>query len=187
VLFPGGVLPLKVFEQRYIDMVKTCLAQETQFGVCMIIQGEEVLGTEGADGLRFAGIGTTARITRWDMPQLGILHIAAQGGERFRIERHSVERSGLIVAEVVPIAPEPKVALASSQQPMARLVELIGGRVGPENFPAPPDYDDASWVGYRLAEYLPLPLAARQHMLEINDAGVRLSVLQKFLVEQKLL
>jgi len=187
VLFPGGILPLKVFEQRYIDMVKACLAQEAPFGVCMIIQGEEVLGASGPDGLEFAGIGTTARIARWDMPQLGILHIAAQGGERFRVERHGVERSGLIVGEVVPIAQEPKVAMTAGQQPMARLVELIGGRVGAENFPSPADYDDASWVGYRLAEYLPLPLAAKQHMLEINDAGVRLSVLQKFLVDQKLI
>ena len=68
-----------------------------------------------------------------------------------------------------------------------RLLELIATRVGPENFPAQHAYDDASWVGYRLAELLPLPLHIKQTMLEINDAGVRLNVLQQFLQKQGVL
>ena len=186
VLFPGGLLPLKVFEQRYIDLTKACLADDRPFGVCLIVQGDEV-AQPGAAMPELSPIGTTARITNWDMPQLGILHVTTVGGTRFKIERHAAEPSGLVVAEVRAIAPEPKVALTPAQRPLVKLLELIATRVGPENFPADPDYGDASWVGYRLAEFLPLPLPIKQSMLEINDAGVRLSVLQKFLGEQGIL
>jgi Lon protease-like protein len=85
---------------------------------------------------------------------------------------------------VVAIAGEPAQPLPASHAPLARLLELIATRVGPENFPTEQRYDDASWVGYRLAELLPLPLHIKQTMLEINDAGVRLSVLQQFLQRQ---
>ena len=71
--------------------------------------------------------------------------------------------------------------------PLANLLELIAARVGPQNFPEERDYDDASWVGYRLAELLPLPLHIKQSMLEINDADVRLKVLQQFLAQQGLI
>jgi Lon protease-like protein len=186
VLFPGGVLPLKVFEQRYVDMTKACLAQERPFGVCLITHGEEV-AHPGSAAPEFASIGTLARITTWDMPQLGILHIATEGGTRFRVERHEVEPSGLVIGEVKPIAAEPAVAMTDAYQPLVRLLELIASRVGPQNFPAKADYGDATWVGYRLAEFLPLPLSIKQSMLEINDAGVRLAVLRKFLSDQGLI
>ncbi len=183
VLFPGGLLPLKVFETRYIDMTKACLKEERPFGVCLITQGEEVARKE-ADAASFAPIGTLARIIDWDMPQLGILHLATIGLTRFRVERHSVDASGLTLAHAVPIAGEPRQSLDEAFAPLARLLELIATRVGPENFPAERPYDDASWVGYRLAELLPLPLHIKQSMLEINDAGVRLQVLQQFLQRQ---
>jgi Lon protease-like protein len=88
---------------------------------------------------------------------------------------------------VTPIPAEPALALAESYQPLANLLELIATRVGPQNFPAERAYDDASWVGYRLVEFLPLPLHIKQSMLEINDADVRLQVLQKFLTQQGVL
>ncbi len=183
VLFPGGLLPLKVFEQRYIDMATACLADERPFGVCLITHGDEG-ARPGAAAPELSTVGTTARITNWDMPHLGILHVATVGGTRFAIERHFAEPSGLVIGEVKEIAAEPAVALTPGQWPLVRLLELIATRVGPENFPEEPDYGDASWVGYRLAEFLPLPLPIKQSMLEINDAGVRLGVLQKFLADQ---
>ena len=183
VLFPGGVLPLKVFEARYVEMTKSCLQDERPFGVCLLTRGDEVARKDG-EPPAFAGIGTLARITSWDMPQLGILHIATEGLTRFRVQDHEVDASGLAVGHVVPIAPEPSQPLAPAYEPLVRLLELIATRVGPENFPAQHRYDDASWVGYRLAELLPLPLHIKQSMLEINDAGVRLTVLQQFLQQQ---
>jgi len=186
VLFPGGQLPLKIFEQRYIDMAKTCLKEGRPFGVCLITQGAEVTTVRGAPP-EFVKVGTEARIVDFDMPQLGILHVATRGEARFQVQSHTVEASGLIQGEVTPIAEEPKVPLAEGFAPLANLLELIAGRVGPQNFPAERDYGDASWVGYRLAELLPLPLHIKQSMLEINDADVRLKVLQQFLVQQGLI
>ena len=186
VLFPGGLLPLKVFEQRYIDMAKTCISESRPFGVCLITQGEEVAVPQGAVPA-ISTVGTLAHITDWDMPQLGILHIATRGASRFRIRGYASTEGGLVVGEVTAIPDEPTIPLPEQYQPLARLLELIATRVGPQNFPATCNYEDASWVGYRLAEFLPLPLPIKQSMLEINDAGVRMQVLQKFLAQQGVL
>jgi Lon protease-like protein len=186
VLFPGGLLPLKVFETRYVEMTKACLAEDRPFGVCLLTRGDEV-ARQGGERPEFAPIGTLARITGWDMPQLGILHLATTGMDRFRVESHEVDPSGLFVGSVVPLPAEPSQPLPAADEPMARLLELIAARVGPANFPAEHDYADASWVGYRLAELLPLPLHIKQTMLEVNDAGVRLQVLRRFLQQQGVL
>jgi len=127
-----------------------------------------------------------AQIVDFDMPQ-GVLHVATRGDERFQVHGHAVEPSGLITGQVTPIAAEPRVPLAEAFAPLASLLELVASRVGPQNFPAENDYGDATWVGYRLAEVLPLPLHIKQSMLEVNDAAVRLKVLQQFLARQGLI
>jgi len=186
VLFPGGVLPLKIFEQRYIDMAKSCLSDALPFGICLITRGEEVAAADSAPA-EFAPIGTLARITTWEMPQLGILHVATLGETRFQVRKYAVGASGLVVADVTSLAAEAVTPLPEKHAPLAKLLELIAARIGPQNFPATLRYDDASWVGYRLAELLPLPLSIKQTMLEINDAGVRLEVLAQFLARQGLI
>ena len=186
VLFPGGVLPLKVFEQRYIDMTKACLKEGRPFGVCLITRGDEVAAA-GSSPPEFAAVGTLAEIVDVDMPQLGILHVATKGGQRFEVKKHHVDASGLVVGAVSGIAAEPALALAEEYAPLAKLLEAIAGRVGPQNFPPESRFDDATWVGYRLAELLPLPLSVKQSMLEINDASVRLGALRQFLQQQQLL
>jgi hypothetical protein len=185
VLFPGGLLPLKIFEQRYIEMTKACMRDASPFGVCMITQGEEVAQPQGAQP-QFANVGTLARITNFDMPQLGILHLQTEGLTRFEVRSHVVDVTGLVVGEVTTIADEPRHPLPEAYAPLARILELIAAKLGPENFPAASDYDDASWVGYRLAELLPLPLSIKQRMLEVNDANVRLTALKQFLERQGL-
>lgn len=186
VLFPRGLLPLKIFEQRYIEMAKACLKDETPFGVCLITKGDEV-ATGASAPPEFANIGTLAAITAWDMPQLGILHVTAEGGTRFQVKSHSVQTDGLVVAEATAIAAEPTVPLPAAYAPLAQLLELLANRIGPRSFPEPHAFDDASWVGHRLAELLPLPQHIKQSMLEINDSEVRLQVLQRFLQQQGLL
>jgi Lon protease-like protein len=186
VLFPGGLLPLKIFEQRYIAMAKACIRDGSAFGVCLITQGDEVALTRGATP-EFATVGTCARIVDFDMPQLGILQVATRGEARFQVQGHAVAASGLIQGDVTALAPEPPQPLAEEYAPLAKLLELVASHVGPQNFPAERDYGDASWVGYRLAELLPLPLSIKQSMLEINDADVRLKVLQQFLSQQGLI
>jgi Lon protease-like protein len=186
VLFPGGLLPLKVFEQRYIEMTKACMRDERPFGVCLITQGDEVARGDGAMP-EIATVGTLARITDFDMPQMGVLHLMTEGGTRFEVREREADASGLIVARVTTLADEPRHPLAETYARLARLLELIASRVGPQNFPAQTRYDDASWVGYRLAELLPLPLSIKQSMLEVNDANVRLAALKQFLERQGLL
>jgi len=186
VLFPGGRLPLRIFEQRYIEMTKACVRDEVPFGVCRIVRGEEV-SPRGSSPPEFASVGTLARIGSWDMPQQGILHVSAEGGSRFEVRSHSIQPDGLIVAEASSLAAEPRVAVGTQFQPLAQLLELMAARVAPRHLPAERSFGDASWVGYRLAELLPLPASIKQNMLEINDAEVRLSVLQAFLKQQGLL
>ncbi len=186
VLFPGGVLPLKIFEQRYVDMAKACLAGDGVFGVCLITQGDEVAQADTPPA-QFAPIGTAARIASWDMPELGILHVVTTGLTRFRVHRYEIAPGGLTVAQVTTLPAEAPTPLPERHAPLANLLEVIAARIGPQNFPEDRRYDDGSWVGYRLAELLPLPLAIKQTMLEVNDAGVRLEVLSQFLAKQGLL
>ena len=188
VLFPGGRLALRIFEQRYIAMAKACLRDEAPFGVCHILRGEEVATPEARSAPPlFAAVGTLAGIRAWDMPQLGILHVMTEGGMRFRVESHSVEPDGLVVADVTPVAAEPPVPINDAHRPLVELLELLAARIGPEHFSDERAFDDASWVGYRLAELLPLPPAIKQDMLELNDAEGRLTVLQRFIAERGLL
>lgn len=186
VLFPGGLLPLKVFEQRYIEMTKSCLRDGRPFGVCLLTKGEEVARAGGA-APEIASVGTLARITNVDMPQMGILHVSTQGSARFEVRGQATDAQGVIVAEVAAIADEPRHSLAEAYAPLAKLLALIAARLGPQNFPADTHYGDASWVGYRLAELLPLPLSIKQSMLEVNDANVRLAALKQYLDRQGLL
>ncbi len=182
VLFPGGMLPLKVFEQRYIDMTKRCLKDDQPFGVCLLTRGEEVArrGAAGAAGVRADRHAGTHHV----VGHAPARHPAAQDRGRHAIPGAIAShgrrrpRSG---AGRRSILPEPQVALPEIHQPLANLLELMINRVGREHFAGEPALDDASWVGYRLAELLPLPATIKQSMLEINDSEVRLKAIAQFL------
>jgi len=181
VLFPGGLLPLRIFEQRYMDMAKNCLRDDRPFGVCLIKEGEEV----GAAAVP-EEVGCLARITNWDMPQLGILNLETVGVQRFAIQQPRVEDRGLVVATVAMVSAETPQAVPESLQPCVKVLRQIVDKVGADKFASPLQYDDAVWVGYRLAEVLPLKVSARQSMLEMNDPIMRLQILHKFLKQQGL-
>jgi Lon protease-like protein len=186
VLFPGGALPIKVFEHRYVEMTRACLRDARPFGVCLLLEGDEVARGDGALP-RIASVGTLARIVDVDVPNPGILHVATAGGGRVEIRSHAPDALGLVVGEVRAIADEPAERLAARYAPLAKLLRLIAARLRPGDFPSETRYGDASWVGYRLAELLPLPLSIKQRMLEVSDAGVRLAALTQFLERQGLL
>jgi uncharacterized protein len=189
VLYPGGLLPLKVFEQRYVEMTKACVSEQKPFGVCLIVEGDEVIDPAkgAANAPSFAPIGTLASISTWDMSQLGIMHVRTLGGSRFQVRSHRVQADGLVMGSVSAIADERAVSIADAHRPLAKLLEVLIDRIGAEHFGPKRAFDDASWVGYRLAELLPLPLAIKQSMLEINDAEIRLLALSKFLRQQRLI
>jgi len=167
VLFPGGRLPLRIFEQRYMDMAKTCLKDGSPFGVCLIVDGKEV----GEPAVP-AGVGTLARITTWDMPQLGVLQVLALGTQRFRLASRRVEPGGLARGDIELLDEDQDAAIPEN---CARCVKILQRVVDeqPDLLEAP-QMGSASWVGSRLAELLPLPLDAKQELLELTDARTRL-------------
>lgn len=181
ILFPGGVLALKIFEQRYMDMTKRCLQDQSQFGVCLIKEGAEV----GAPAVPH-NVGTLARIDNWDMPQLGVLNIRAIGVRRFQILDYETQADGLLVAQAIKLPLEPASPLPPEHAPCAAVLQHILAHVGATKFEPPFAFDDGMWVGYRLAEILPIKSSAKQSMLEMNDTLVRLDVLHKFLAQQGL-
>lgn len=179
VLLPGGILPLKIFEQRYLEMTKTCLRDNLPFGVCLIKEGLEV----GAPALPET-VGCLATITQWDMPQLGMFQLITRGGERFRILETRVAPSGLISAQMEILPPD--CGTVEVDKTCHDVLKLVIDKVGTANFPAPIRLDDPAWVAYRLAEILPIDAAVRQQLLELQDAGARLAQLRHILVRQGL-
>ncbi|MDE1893030.1 MAG: LON peptidase substrate-binding domain-containing protein [Pseudomonadota bacterium] len=177
VLFPGGRLALRIFEPRYLDLVRECTRHGTGFGVCLILQGDEV-----GDPAIPAAIGTMARITDFHTGDDGLLGIVAEGGQRFRVTRSRVRADGLLRgdARVWPAEPsiEVPVEFALLQGILERLIEAMAPhwRLAPRSA-----YDDASWLGFRLAELLPLDSAEQQRMLELNDPLQRLAELRDIL------
>ena len=182
VLFPGGLLPLRIFEQRYMDMARDCLRDELPFGVCLIRSGEEV-GTPATP----EDVGCLARIVQWDMQQLGLLQITVRGEARFRILERWALANGLTRARVAPIPADSDAPLPDEFLACARLLRLVIEEHGARTIEAPFRFDSSSWVSARLCEILPVPLAAKQKLMELADSRERLEILQKFLAQHGLI
>jgi Lon protease-like protein len=172
VLFPGGRLPLRIFEQRYMSMAKACLKDGTPFGVCLIREGQEV----GAPATP-SDVGTLARIVTWDMPQLGVLQVVARGEQRFRLLERRVQPDGLAVGAIEMLAEESDAAVPEACKTCVLLLERVIEQ-HPELLERPHRLDSAAWVSARLAELLPLPLDAKQALLELDAGGARLERLR---------
>jgi len=181
VLFPGGLLPLRVFEARYMDMARQCMREKSMFGVCLIKEGSEVGKPAVPDAL-----GCQARIIEWDMQQMGVLQIVARGVERFRVLSTATNSQGLILADVEMIAAEPAMPVPDQFLACRKFLTGIIAEHGAAIFPEPHQLDDAAWVGYRLAEIIPFPPPERQKLLALEDSLARLSVLNRILVNNNL-
>ena len=180
VLFPGGLLPLRIFEQRYMDMAKSCLKNDEPFGVCLIRSGHEV----GAPATP-EPIGCTARIVEWDMRQLGVLSIKTHGEQRFRILEARVTDAGLTRASVEMLPLDADAQLPEDFDACATLLKAVIEEHGSAIMASPYRFDSSSWVSARLAEILPVPLAAKQKLLELEDALRRIEILSKFLQQHR--
>jgi Lon protease-like protein len=182
VLFPGAVLPLKIFEQRYLDMAAACLKEASPFGVCLIAAGSEV----GAAAEPHP-VGTLATIAGWEMEQLGILMVSARGGRRFRILDAAAGPGNLLEASVEVLAESGPTPLPAERRRLLPLLRRIVRDLGSDRVPEPHRFDEAEWVGYRFTEVLPIPNLARQKLLELDDPLSRLEILERFLDQRKLL
>jgi Lon protease-like protein len=177
VLFPGGCLSLRIFEPRYLDLIRDCSRSGDGFGVCLILDGSEA----GEPALP-AAVGTLARITDFYTLPDGLLGISAQGGERFQVATTRVRDNGLVRGEVRFWPDEPVVSVPPEYGLLAtileRLLEQVGGDVAKVERAR---FDDAGWVGFRLAEALPLAPAEKQHLLQMTDPLQRLAQLAHYL------
>lgn len=177
VLFPGGRLDLRIFERRYLDLVRDSARQDSGFGVCLIVRGREA----GAPATP-AAYGTVARIVDFATLPDGLLGIVTRGEARFHVERTRVRDNGLVIGHVVllpeaapvPVPPEYGV-LAHIMQ---KLAEQIGGDLAAVEQSR---FDDAAWVAWRLAEVLPLEMDERQQMLQEPEPARRLALLAEWL------
>lgn len=176
VLYPGGLLPLRIFEQRYLDMTKTCLRDAAPFGVCLIREGTEV-------GLPAVPeqIGCSAAIAQWEMPHLGVFHLQSRGERPFRIMSHAAQADGLIRAEIEFLDDNAGHMREDALALCRRVLEQIMEKLGPAHFFPPAAYDDPRWVSYRLAEVLPLQPGDKQRLLELRDDGERVDRLYALL------
>jgi uncharacterized protein len=177
VLFPGAALQLRIFEPRYLDMVRECARRALGFGVCLILDGYEV-----GEAARPAAVGTVATLTDFHTTAEGLLGIVARGGTRFRVERTRVRSDGLLHGDVQPWLEEPAIEVPPEFGLLQTILERLIETMGPEWRDAPKSaYEDASWLGFRLAELLPLAHPERQRMLELTDPLQRLAEVRDIL------
>ena len=170
VLVPGASLGLRVFEPRYLDLVRDCGRAGKGFGVCLILDGEEVGAPASA-----AAYGTEALIEDFGSGDDGLLTLQVRGARRFHTQRVRVRDNGLQVADVEWCDPDPGDAVRPEHALLVTLLERLIERVGGEHAQAPKaQFDDAAWVGWRLAELLPLQDEQRQALLQIDDPHQRL-------------
>jgi Lon protease-like protein len=176
VLFPGGLLPLRIFEPRYLDMVSWCLRHDKAFGVCLIRHGSEV--GEAADTY---SIGTLAKIIDWNKRDDGMLGIMAEGQQRFRILQHGTRSNQLLEGEVSLIPADRDESLPNRLSGLNDLLKQAFKQLGKPYTSMPFQADKAAWIGNRLAELLPMGNQQRQHLLELEDPQERLLCLEEIL------
>jgi Lon protease-like protein len=185
VLFPGGVLPLRVFEVRYLDMIGKCYKAGAPFGVVSLTQGLEVR----RPGMReaFAGVGTLATITEFETPGPGLMVIRCTGEQRFRITASDQLKHGLWVADVSRLDVDMVVAVPDDLKPVAQalgnLIHTLQQRAPSQPLPLqePWRLDDCGWVANRWCELLPLPLELKQRLMELDNPLVRLELVSDVL------
>ena len=176
VLFPRGPLPLRIFEPRYVDMVRRCMREESCFGVVLLQGGGETGPVSGV-----ASVGTSARIVDFNLLKDGLLGITCRGERRFRVRRVWRQDDGLNMGEVEWIDPAgagtPAVAVPPEHRHLAELLRRVLPELGEVYAGVEPRFEDAAWVGARLVEILPVGLADKQAFLEMDDPLERLAVL----------
>ena len=170
VLFPGGPLPLRIFETRYTDMVRRCMREDAGFGVVLIRAGAEV-----GEVASTAEVGTLARIVDFYPLPDRLLGITCRGERRFRVLRRWRDGSGLNMAEVSWLEVPPPVAVPEEFHHLAELIRKVLPELGELYEGIEPRLDDADWVGGRLVEILPISLGDKQACLELDDPVARLA------------
>ncbi len=189
VLFPGGILPLRIFEVRYLDMIGKCHKAGAPFGIVSLTQGHEVRGAESAiNPETFCVVGTLARILDFDNSQPGLMTIRASGSHRFRISTSNQLKHGLWVADVAQLDDDMSVPIPEDLQhtsdALSALIESLTQRdIPPAQMPlqGPWQLQDCGWVANRWCELLPVPSPIKQRLMELDNPLVRLELVSDLL------
>lgn len=182
VLFPGGLLSLKVFEARYLDLISACMRENKPFGVVSLHQGGEM--RKPGEKVAMEDIGTLAQLIEVDSAQHGILEVRSRGTQRFEVQKREQQTDGLWLAqaglldddETVP----PSEALLETVRGLANAIATLKQQ-GSEPFLKPFAFESAGWVSNRWCEILPISIAAKQKLMELPDPLVRLQLVDEFL------
>jgi Lon protease-like protein len=182
VLFPDGLLELKIFEARYLDLMSRCLRERVPFGVVALRSGSEA--QRPGEAVRLHDVGTLAALIEADRAQAGTRLGRGRGGERFALGATRQERDGLWLAATEPVGADEVVAPGASHagvvRGLAEALDAIGAQ-GARPFLEPHRFDTAGWVANRWCEILPLPLEVRQRLWTLADPLARLDVVDSLL------
>jgi len=190
VLFPDGVIALKIFEARYLDMIKQCLREKAEFGVVSIMKNSDA--SEEDLSLSFSKIGTLAQIEDFDPVQPALYMTKSFGTQRFKLINSSQQANGLWIGEVELLENDPLMPIPQEHQKVAELLDQIISLIQSEDllgkapFKKPFKVDDCGWVSNRLAELLPLSLAQKNHLLAQTNPRIRLDLITEIIEDDDL-
>lgn len=182
VLFPGGLLSLRVFEARYLDLISSCLRENKPFGVVTLRQGTEV--RKPGEPVTMEDTGTMAELLDVDSAQHGILQVRCRGTQRFKVQSREQQADGLWQAQVHLLdddnASLPNEASLETVRGLANAIATLKQQ-GSEPFLKPFKFEHAGWVANRWCEILPISIAAKQKLMELPDPQIRLQLVAEFL------
>ena len=190
-LFPGGVIALKIFEARYLDMMKRCLRENSPFGVVSILDSKPI-DSDASALANFLNIGTLAKLEEFDPIQPALYMTKSYGTQRFRVLNIKQEADGLWMGQVELIDADPQIPLPKEHEKVAALLHEIIAVIKSEDlladdaFKIPENLDDCGWVSNRLAELLPLPPAQKNHLLAQSNPRIRLDLISEIIEDNDL-
>ncbi len=190
-LFPGGVIALKIFEARYLDMMKRCLRENSPFGVVSILDNQPI-DSDASARANFSNIGTLAILEEFDPIQPALYMTKSYGTQRFHILNIKQESDGLWMGQIELIDADPEIPLPKEHEKVAALLhEIISiikseDLLGDDVFKIPENLDDCGWVSNRLAELLPLPPAQKNHLLAQSNPRIRLDLISEIIEDNDL-
>lgn len=190
VLFPDGVLPLQIFEVRYLDMVSRCIAEGTPFGVVLLTHGNEVRTPEGQE--RFVTSGTLASVHESTSSAPGLLQVVCRGGARFHVLSSERRPNGLWMAETELMEDDRRIPVPSELQGASDALDKVLAslhEVPEQRWPVQPPFrlDDCGWVANRWCELLPLPNTQKHSLLMLDNPVIRLELMHDVLDEHGLI
>jgi Lon protease-like protein len=185
VLFPGGKLPLQIFEPRYLDMVKNCMREEIGFGVILIEEGQQVLKNAEQQLPSIAHCGTYCSIVDFDQQRNGLLQITVEGQIKFAVRDQYENPDRLMLAQVEFLPEEEDIPVPDNKQHLVNLLETLTQHKSVQQLGLSINFETARDVGGRLAELLPCPNDFKQRMLEMKNPVIRLSELERQLLRMQ--